>query len=300
MLPRYHGTGVPTFPKRRTLAACLCVHAVAHWRGSKAWQAYWHAARKTTVSFGQSPPVGAWPETHSEALHFSAVRMSTGSPDLKPLARQALVTAGAQSGAPLPAVAQTSCISTSFDGRSASNVDFMASWVAAADCLLKLSSFDCWSFILALKSATDLSHQLPKSLRKPRFSAGCGGSGGGGCGGSVTAADGAGGATGAEACPGAGVAGAAAAGAVAAAGGWAVCATTKSADAKVSTRAASPQRPADRKCPELKLRGVTATPSWPAPAGQTELYPLADAITPLPIKFGVNMVRLRAPQRQSH
>jgi hypothetical protein len=138
-------------------------------------------------------------------------------------------------------------------------------------------------------------------LRKPRFSAG--GAGGGGCGGRVTAADGvAGAATGPDAgaagCPGVATLGAARTGP--AAGGWAVCADTKPAGAVISTPATSARRPAEKKLPAHKLRGVTATPSWPAPDGQTEPYPLAGACAQLPVKFGVNMVRLRAPPRQSH
>ena len=60
-----------------------------------------------------------------------------------------------------------------------------ASFAAALDSLLKLSIFDCCSFILELKSAIDWSHHLAKSLRKPRLSPGAADKGGGGCGGSV-------------------------------------------------------------------------------------------------------------------
>src|SRR6516225_3411020 len=161
---------------------------------------YWQAARNTTVSIGQATGVWRCPCSQSEALHFSAVRTSSGWPSANPFALQALTAALAQSAAPLPAIAHGSEVSITFevaDFTIASAAFFIACWVAAAaslaasaDFLLKSSSLDCCSFILALKSLTESCHQRDRSSKKPRFSAGaCGASaaGGNGCGGSVTA-----------------------------------------------------------------------------------------------------------------
>src|SRR5277367_5719432 len=97
----------------------------------------------------------------------------------------------------------------------ASDVAEAAPLAASADCLLKSSSFDCCSFILALKLATESSHHWPRS--KPFLSSDADAAGGGGCGGRIKP-DCAGvvagaGVVGAAAC---GVAGAVACGAVAA------------------------------------------------------------------------------------
>src|SRR5689334_10929579 len=71
---------------------------------------YWQAARSTTVSTGHSALAERWPCpcSHSDALHFSAVRTSSGWPSEKPLPLQALTAALAQSAAPLPASAHGS------------------------------------------------------------------------------------------------------------------------------------------------------------------------------------------------
>src|ERR1700683_930755 len=76
--------------------------ALAHLKCSKACAAQaaycWQATRKRTVSTGQSAVAGFWPETQSEALQRSAVRISIGRPSLKPLALQTSAAAVAQSG----------------------------------------------------------------------------------------------------------------------------------------------------------------------------------------------------------
>ena len=55
---------------------------------------YWQAARNRTVSTGHSTGVcGGWPETQSEASHFSAVRCRAACRPAKPLPAQALVAA---------------------------------------------------------------------------------------------------------------------------------------------------------------------------------------------------------------
>src|SRR5271170_5615188 len=43
---------------------------------------YWQAARNSVVSTGQSAVAGGGPETHNDAVHFSAVRTSSGWPAL--------------------------------------------------------------------------------------------------------------------------------------------------------------------------------------------------------------------------
>src|SRR5580692_9863402 len=157
----------------------------------------------------------------------------------------------------------------------ASAAFFIASLVAAAAslaatlcCLLYSSSLVRWSFILALKSETDLSHHVPKSFKKPRFSA----SGGGGCAGSVkldagAGEDGSGGedpAGGVVAGPGAGCATfASVAGAAVPGGGvglfWA---SANPALAAISAVATTEHMVPDRNLLEFKLRRLTATPSW--------------------------------------
>src|SRR5215469_12556196 len=64
---------------------------------------YWQAARNTTVSTGHSALAVRCPCpcSHSEALHFSAVRTSSGWPSEKPLPLHASAAALAQSAAPL-------------------------------------------------------------------------------------------------------------------------------------------------------------------------------------------------------
>src|SRR6516165_12156092 len=159
---------------------------------------YWQAARNTTVSIGQATGVWRCPCSQSEALHFSAVRTSSGWPSANPFALQALTAALAQSAAPLPAIAHGSEVSITFevaDFTTASAAFFIACWVAvaaslaaSADFFLKSSILDCCSLSLALKSATESCHQLDRSSKKPRFSAGaCAAAalGGDGCGGSV-------------------------------------------------------------------------------------------------------------------
>src|SRR5271169_188001 len=136
----------------------------------------WQATRRSTVSTGQSAVVGLWPDTQSDALQRSAVRMSIGRPSPKPLALQTLVAALAQSGAPLPATGQTCWISMIFEVENMAPAAFfiacVASLAASLCCLLNSSSLACCSFILALKLAIESFHHWPKSLRKPRLSFG--------------------------------------------------------------------------------------------------------------------------------
>src|SRR6516165_2185620 len=141
---------------------------------------YWQAARNTTVSIGQATGVWRCPCSQSEALHFSAVRTSSGWPSANPFALQALTAALAQSAAPLPAIAHCSEVSITFevaDFTIASAAFFMACWVAAAaslaasaDFLLKSSSLVCCSFHFALKSAIESFHRRESSSKNPRFS----------------------------------------------------------------------------------------------------------------------------------
>jgi hypothetical protein len=67
---------------------------------------HWQTARVTVVSVGQSPGVGARPESHTDAGHFCADWMSRACPALKPLPRQAAFAAVRQSGAPFAAAPQ--------------------------------------------------------------------------------------------------------------------------------------------------------------------------------------------------
>src|SRR5262249_31606246 len=176
-------------PQRQVCRRLFCDRRRTSWRlppraleglaqpGGEILARYWQAARNTTVSIGQT--AGAWrcPCSQSEALHFSAVRTSSGWPAADPFALQALTSALpssalqaltaalAQSAAPLPAIAHGSEVSITFevaDFTTASAAFFIACWVAAAaslaasaDFLLKSSSLVCCSFHLALKSATE-------------------------------------------------------------------------------------------------------------------------------------------------
>src|SRR6516162_4608714 len=225
---------------------------------------YWQAARNTTVSIGQATGVWRCPCSQSEALHFSAVRTSSGWPSANPFALQALTAALAQSAAPLPAIAHGSEVSITFevaDFTIASAAFFIAccvavaaSFAASADLLLKSSILDCCSLSLALKSATESCHQLDRSSKKPRFSAGaCAAAalGGDGCGGSVSC--------GAACCGPADVAGAAEG---ADDGSSPLCASAAEPQASNDTASQAP-----RKWPRiadaavlLLLTGVTATP----------------------------------------
>src|SRR5262249_36570288 len=230
-------------PQRQVCRRLFCDRRRTSWRlppraleglaqpGGEILARYWQAARNTTVSIGQT--AGAWrcPCSQSEALHFSAVRTSSGWPSANPFALQALTAALAQSAAPLPGIAHGPAGSITFevaDFTTASAAFFIACWVAAAaslaasaDFFLKSSSLVCCSFHLALKSATESFHQRESSSKNPRFSgAGAGEAalGGGGCVGDVAAGAGV-----AGVCVGAGcVAG----GAVAAGGAACPCART--------------------------------------------------------------------------
>src|SRR5580698_6886408 len=71
-----------------------------------------HAAINTTVSSGHSPVDGWRPDIQTEGGQFSDDCTLIGCPSPNPFARQALVAAIVQSGAPLGARAQRSRTST--------------------------------------------------------------------------------------------------------------------------------------------------------------------------------------------
>src|SRR6516225_929804 len=231
---------------------------------------YWQAARNTTVSIGQATGVWRCPCSQSEALHFSAVRTSSGWPSANPFALQALTAALAQSAAPLPAIAHGSEVSITFevaDFTIASAAFFMACWVAAAaslaasaDFLLKSSSLVCCSFHFALKSAIESFHRRESSSKNPRFSGAGAGKAAVGDGGWVGDVAG----------------GAAAAGGTAAAGGAAcLCASTAPVvpaikpavrAARITAARAATAAAATAVSLSLKPRVTVApsgTPSWP-------------------------------------
>src|SRR6516164_7820212 len=140
-----------------------------------------------------------------------------------------------------------------------------ASLAASADFLLKSSILDCCSLSLALKSATESSHQRDRSSKKP-----CP------CGESALAGSGGGTLCGVVCC---GPAGAAGAAAVADDGGAPLCASA-AAESQASNDIAS-------KAPQTRSRvakvaillldpGVTAAPPWPIAApdcGQSTDHP---------------------------
>src|SRR5215472_11603294 len=248
---------------------------------------YWQAARNTTVSIGQATGVWRCPCSQSEALHFSAVRTSSGWPSANPFALQALTAALAQSAAPLPAIAHGSEVSITFevaDFTIASAAFFIACWVAAAaslaasaDFLLKSSSLVCCSFHFALKSAIESFHQRESSSKNPRFSgagAGKAALGGGGCVGDVAAGAGV-----AGVCVGAGcVAG----GAVAAGGAACPCARTAPVVTAIKPTVRAAPITAARAATAAAVIGVplslkprvTAAPSWHPRLGTPSWHPV--------------------------
>jgi len=69
-------------------------------------QGYWHTARVTTDS-GEHRTVGIWSASGGLGSQREAVRASSGVPPAKPLARQPLLAAVAQSEPPFGARTQT-------------------------------------------------------------------------------------------------------------------------------------------------------------------------------------------------